>query len=339
MKSSGKILGLVLFSILVLGLQNIPQASAAQGDLGSIIDTLEFDTANGVTPQIIQVNGDFIAVVWVGTNGDGKLATFTVDNTGTISATLTANSLKTFDTATIANPQIFHITNDKYGILFEGGANLHAATFTISNAGATTAVTASTQVITTGADPSIVKLSGDTGAPQFYGIAYQGAASAGFVDTISISANGVFITNIAGNAVSFSNTSNDVEILKVGTTNQKYAVAFKDNSDIGHVETLTIQDNGTGVVANVANLPTNLNTNTAISSTSNLAFVHVTAQIYAVVFSDGTDAKIQTITIPDTGTTIASTAISAALDPAGTPADPAIIQTDTGVDPINFIVA
>ncbi len=62
MKSSGTILGIVLFSILVLGLQNIPQASAAQGDLGSIRDTLEFDAANGVTPQIIQVNGDVFSL-------------------------------------------------------------------------------------------------------------------------------------------------------------------------------------------------------------------------------------------------------------------------------------
>jgi len=337
LKSSGKILGIVLFSILVLGLQNIPQASAAQGDLAAVIETLEFDMADGVTPQIIQISGDMFAAVWIGTSGNGKLATFTVDNAGDVSATITGGSLKTFDTGSIANPKIFHITGDKYGILFEDGANLNVRTYTISIAGATTAVTASTQVVVTGADPSIVKLSGAAGLTQFYGIAYQGAASEGFVDTISISANGMTITSPIDAGNSFANTSNDVEILKVGNTDQKYAIAYRDDSDIGKVEIMDIQDNGTLVTDDAVVLGGGgLNSGSAISSSSNLDFVHVTGQIYAVVWSNGADAKIQTLTIPDDGSSIVSTAISGALDPAGTPADPVIIQTDTGVDPMSY---
>ena len=50
--------GGLVFGLLIFGfVQNVPLASAAQGDIGTIIDNLEFDTSFGDTPDIIQASG------------------------------------------------------------------------------------------------------------------------------------------------------------------------------------------------------------------------------------------------------------------------------------------
>ena len=45
------------------------------GTINPVIDTLEFDTSNGETPDTILVTGDVIAIAYRGQNDDGWLTT------------------------------------------------------------------------------------------------------------------------------------------------------------------------------------------------------------------------------------------------------------------------
>jgi len=313
-------------------------SSLTQGAIGAIVESLDFDGTLGATPDIIQVSGDTFAIVYVGPSNDGLLKTIRVDSSGDI-LTNTFIDSATFSTGTVTNPKIVHVTGDKYLIVYGDGNNIHAATFTIPNDGDNIAVqTAGTSKISndTTPDPDVVKLSGAAGATQFYAIAYHSSTS-GLVDTISVTTGGT-INNEAGAAVSVQAGANDLEIIKVsGTT---YAVVFRDNTNIGHVETLTIPDNGVGAAPNVGDLGANLNGNTAISSSSNLDIVHVTGDVYAVAWSDGTDGKIQTITINTAGTTLAISGGGTGVSFATTNViDPVLIQTDLGTSPSAFLVA
>ncbi|MCH8859568.1 MAG: hypothetical protein IH843_00200, partial [Thaumarchaeota archaeon] len=156
MKSSGKILGIVLFSILVLGLQNIPQADATAqtGDIGSVTESFEFSSNDDTTDtNIIQVSGDTFAVAYVDSSGNGQIATFTVDNTGDIGDAL-VDGPDQIAAGGIAEPQLFHITGDIYGIVYEDGGSITINTFDINNAGtispiATTGGITSTPIVGT----------------------------------------------------------------------------------------------------------------------------------------------------------------------------------------------
>ena len=47
----------------------------AIGSIGSVLDTLEFDTGACEYPHIINISGDIFAIVYQGSDGDGWLVT------------------------------------------------------------------------------------------------------------------------------------------------------------------------------------------------------------------------------------------------------------------------
>ena len=126
------LLGCLVFGLLIFGfVQNVPLASAAQGDIGTIIENLEFDILDGDTPDVIQISGDTFAVVYVGNTGDGILKTFTVQSDGTSLAII--DSTGTFDSGTVTNPKIIHVTGDQYLIVYSSGTQLHSAVWSITS--------------------------------------------------------------------------------------------------------------------------------------------------------------------------------------------------------------
>lgn len=60
----------------------------AIGTIGSVIDTLEFDTGNALYPKIISVTGDVYAVAYEGVDSDVWITTFAIDSVGDIGAVL-----------------------------------------------------------------------------------------------------------------------------------------------------------------------------------------------------------------------------------------------------------
>ncbi len=62
MKKYSLLVGLVFGILFFSFVQNVPSAHAVQGDLGAIVESLDFDGTLGITPDIIQVSGDTIAI-------------------------------------------------------------------------------------------------------------------------------------------------------------------------------------------------------------------------------------------------------------------------------------
>jgi len=103
----------------------------------SVIDTLEFDTADGREPKIINVTGDVYAVAYRGTNNDGFLKTVSIAASGQI-ANSVIDTLE-FNTGDSYYPDIFRIAEGIFTIAYRGpsllgylktvGITTHAAVF------------------------------------------------------------------------------------------------------------------------------------------------------------------------------------------------------------------
>jgi len=308
-------------------------------EIGTIVESLDFDGTLGATPDIVQVSGDTFAIVYVGPNNDGFIKTIRVDSSGDILTNSVIDS-ETFSTGTVTDPKIIHVTDLKYLLVYGDGNNIHAAIYAITSGGGIFPATVSgTSIISTGSDPDVVKLSGAAGEgnTQFYAIAYTGSG-AGLVDTISVFPDETdVLSTLPSAALSFAGNSADPEIIKVsGTT---YAVAFRDNTNIGHVNTLTIPDDGDLDKAIVISDTFDLNGNDPISSSSNLDIVHVTGDVYAVVHSNGAVGATETITINAAGTSLASVDVENFTPDSINVIDPVLIQTDDGTSPFSFLVA
>ena len=84
----------------------------------NVIDSLEFDTANGNTPAIAYISGDMYAVAYDGTSADGFIKSVQISSGGVITDSV-ADSYE-FDTSDGNTPRILHIAGDTYAIAYEG---------------------------------------------------------------------------------------------------------------------------------------------------------------------------------------------------------------------------
>jgi len=100
----------------------------------AIIDSLEFDTADGWEPDIIQVGTGYYAVAYRGVSGDGFVKSFTIDGTGNIGNAV-IDTLE-WDTADGMDPDIINIFGTMYVISYAGtGEDGFVVTFTIDATG------------------------------------------------------------------------------------------------------------------------------------------------------------------------------------------------------------
>lgn len=82
----------------------------------TIEGSLEFDTFNGLIPNIIPVSGDVYAVVYTGSLADGWLKTLTISDDG-VTLALTGQSLE-FDTVQGLQCFMVHVTGNIYAIVY-----------------------------------------------------------------------------------------------------------------------------------------------------------------------------------------------------------------------------
>jgi prepilin-type N-terminal cleavage/methylation domain-containing protein len=209
--------------------------TGAPGDISGILDTLEFDTANGLTPSIVHVSGDVYAIAYTGPGSDGWLTTVTIDAAGNIVDT--GNDLE-FNTASGRTPDILHVSGDVYAIAYTGpGGDGWLTTVTIDAAG---------NIVDTGNDlefdtsngrtPNILHVSGDV-----YAIAYIGPGSDGWLTTVTIDA--------AGN---LADTGSDLEFETVDgrtpdiaqVSGDVFAIAYAGPGSDGFLKTVEITTAG-----------------------------------------------------------------------------------------------
>ena len=84
----------------------------------AVIDTLEFDTLMGNTPNITPVSGDVYAITYAGGGDDGFLKTVEIASNGQITDAV-INSLE-FDTLKGKTPNIIPVSGDLFAIAYAG---------------------------------------------------------------------------------------------------------------------------------------------------------------------------------------------------------------------------
>ena len=87
----------------------------------TVIDTLEFDTSQGKTPNIIPISGDVYAIAYAGNADAGSLKTVTIATDGQITDPV-IDTLE-FDSAKGKTPNIIPVSGDVYAMAYAGNGD------------------------------------------------------------------------------------------------------------------------------------------------------------------------------------------------------------------------
>ena len=213
------------------------------GDItDSLIDTSWFGPNSGRDSDIIQILGDIYAISFRGDDDDGYLVTFILSSNGTIKKII---DYLEFDTSYCYEPDIVHIVNDIYGIVYEGANNDgFVKTAEIFSDGQINDIVIDSLEFDTsnGQDASIIHING-----YIYAIAYLGINGDGYVKSIEIADSGMITDSVVDTTIFFDTESGiqiaEPRIMHVGNNN--YAIVFRNPDDDGEVRTITILDDGT----------------------------------------------------------------------------------------------
>ena len=78
----------------------------SEGDISTVLDSLEFESVFCAHPSVVHVTGDIYAVAFTGESSDGWIATFSVNAAGDISNSIIDS--KEFDGVYAPTPCMFH---------------------------------------------------------------------------------------------------------------------------------------------------------------------------------------------------------------------------------------
>ena len=258
---------------------------------GSVIDTLEFETTVGQTPDLIHVSGDIYAIAYRGQGSDGFVVTVDIDSAGTIAASV-VDSWE-YDTVRGYTPDIINISGDIYAIAYSGqGSDGFVVTVDIDSAGTiTTSAVDSLEFDTTrGASPRIVNVSGD-----IYAIAYSGQDSDGFVVTVDIDSAGTIANSVVDSFEYDTLQGNEPFIEPV--SGDIFAIAYSGDGADGYLATVDIDSAGTiaGAVVDSYEFDTTNGNEPDIE--------HVGGDVYAIAYrGEGSDGYLITVDVDSAGT-------------------------------------
>ena len=177
------------------------------GNIGSTIDSWEYETTNGETPDILNVAGEVYALAYEGPQSDGFIRTINITDTGFITkAGYAAETQLEFDTNTGQFPDILQVFQEIYAIVYTGpGNDGYLKTLAIYPNGTLSGIIDVLEFDTTnGERPHIKLIDGDV-----YVIAYEGASNDGYVTTFAINNDGI-IGDTALDSTSNDNTGTHV---------------------------------------------------------------------------------------------------------------------------------
>ena len=156
------------------------------GDIiDAVVDFYEFDTSTCFNPKIINVNQTVYVVVYSRNNVGGFLATFEIQDSGLINKIL-LDSLR-FDTRISGDddcykPQIYHIGEWVYAIVYRGEYNGYIVTLRIGDYGDISDVNDDYLLFDAyGYEPQIIHLDGD-----YYAIPYRNWGTNAAIKTVEI---------------------------------------------------------------------------------------------------------------------------------------------------------
>jgi len=211
----------------------------SSGNIGSVIDSYEYDTARGFWPEIVNVSGDIYAIAYQGQGTDGWLKTVDIDTSGNITTPF-IDSLE-FDNVYCSDPELINVDGDIYAIPYEGpDADGWLKTIDIDTSGnITSPVVDSWEFDTSNGEwPDIINIAGD-----IFAIPYQGPGNDGWIKTIDIDTNGTINTPEIDSYEFDTARCQYVDIINV--TTDIYGLAYSGAGADGFLRTLNIDNSGT----------------------------------------------------------------------------------------------
>ena len=210
----------------------------AVGDIGTVIDSLEFDAADAIQIAACRVNNTIAAIAYRGVDNDGWLKTVTIDADGNIGNSV-IDSLE-FDETVCSWPSICHVKGNYYAITYQGNFN-HGwlKTVTIDGAGNIgNAVTDSWEFdATNGGHPALINILNN-----IFAIAYDKSQTQGTIISVNIAADGT-ITKSAIDTLEFEST--DCRTCDIcHTTGAIYTVVYSGASLNAIIVSISIDNDG-----------------------------------------------------------------------------------------------
>ena len=204
----------------------------------SVIDSLEFDTQKGNTPNIIPVAGNVYAIAYAGNGDDGFLKTIEIAGNGQITDAV-IDSLE-FDTVKGKTPNIIPVSGNIYVIAYTGDGDdgiLKVVDITVSGQITDAAIDTLEFDNQKGNTPNIIPVSGN-----IYAIAYAGDGGDGFLKTVEIAASGQ-ITDVVINTLEFDTLKGKTPNI-IPISGDIHAIAYTGDGDDGFLKTIFITAGG-----------------------------------------------------------------------------------------------
>ncbi|MFC2025457.1 hypothetical protein ACFLTG_03505 [Chloroflexota bacterium] len=204
----------------------------------TVIDTLEFDTGDGDSPDTVHVSGDIFAIAYTGSGTDGYVTTVEIASNGQITDTV-VDTLE-FDTSSGQTPSIINTQGDIYAIAYDGKlGDGYVTTVEIASSGQITDTVVDTLEFDTldGHTPNIILVSENITA-----IAYDGVTGDGFLKTVEILSNGQ-ITDPVVDTLEFDTLDGHIPVL-INISDDIFAIAYEGDASDGYLKTVEIASNG-----------------------------------------------------------------------------------------------
>lgn len=205
----------------------------------TVIDTLEFNTKQGIAPNIINISGGIYAIAYQGAGDDGFLATVEISAGGMITDAV-IDTLE-FDTGQGTSPNIINVSEDIYAIAYRGAGNDgYLITVGVATDGTITDTVIDTLEFDTdkGVNPAIINVNGN-----IYAIAYQGDGDDGFLKTVEIATDGT-ITNTIIDTLEFDTIQGMIPVI-TRVSGDIFTIAYQGDGDNGFLKTVRIASDGT----------------------------------------------------------------------------------------------
>ncbi|MBA7496013.1 hypothetical protein ES702_06610 [subsurface metagenome] len=260
------------------------------GDIGAVIDSLEFDAVYGDTPSICHVSGDIYAIAYFGHLSDGWLCTVKISSVGVMPATI--EDSWEFDVTHGEFPRILKVYDTIYAIVYtDTNVKGQVFTFSIANDGTITkSMTATGKWSPDGANPQhFVKI-----ADNVFAVVYMDASAHGWVQTIGISNLGA-INNLDIDHLEFDGVEGREGFL-CNIVGGYYAIAYRGPGTDGWLCTLTISD--AGVIRDSVIATFEFDTGTCVEPT----IVRARDNYFAIAYSGpGADGWLKIVEISNAG--------------------------------------
>jgi len=260
------------------------------GAIIGVIDSLEFDTSSGFTPDIVHVSGNIYAITYRGGGGDGFIKSVEIATDGQITNAV-VDTLE-FDNQDGRDPEIIHVSGDVFAVTYrgrDGDGFIRTVQIAAEGQMSTSTIDSLEYDNRDGNYPSIIHISGNV-----YAVAYQGNGSDGFVRTVQVAANGQMPASTI-DSLEFD-TSNGREPDIVHVAGDIFAIAYRGPGDDGFVKTVQIAADGTITNSVIATLE--YDTQNGLQPD----IINTSGDVFAIVYrGDNDDGYLATITIAADG--------------------------------------